>query len=94
MGSWVTRSALGTAIVLACMVGHPGDSRAQHHPPAKPSKEAANPNRGRATDHKQAELSFDKLIKITRTRVQPVARGPQTPQLVCATVHRGQAVFG
>ena len=51
-------------------------------------------NMGRATDHKQAELSFDKLIEITRTRVQPVARGPQTPQLVCATVHRGQAVFG
>ena len=50
MGSWVTRSALGTAIVLACMVGHPGESGAQHHPPAKPPKEAANPNRGRATE--------------------------------------------
>jgi tetratricopeptide (TPR) repeat protein len=47
MGSWVTRSVVGTAIVLTCMVGHPADSHAQHHPPAKA---AANPNKTRATE--------------------------------------------
>ncbi len=48
---------------------------------------------GRSPGKKVPALTFEKLIEATRKRVKPVASGPQTPQLVCATVHRGQAVF-
>ena len=51
-------------------------------------------NRGRVLDKKSPAITFDKLIEATKKRVKPVASGPQTPQLVCATVHRGQTVFG
>ena len=51
-------------------------------------------HQGRKPDKGQPALSFEQLIDSTRSRVQPVARGPQTPQLVCATTHRGQPVFG
>ena len=51
-------------------------------------------NRGRKLDKKAAPITFDTLINATKKRVKPVASGPQTPQLVCATVHRDQTVFG
>ena len=51
-------------------------------------------NRGRKLDKNAPAITFDKLIDATKTRVKPVASGPQTPQLVCATVHRDQTVFG
>ena len=50
-------------------------------------------NMGRARGGK-AQITFEKLIDATKKRVKPVASGPQTPQLVCATIHRDQAVFG
>jgi hypothetical protein len=51
-------------------------------------------NQGRKPEKNQPVLSFEQLIESTRLRVQPVASGPQTPQLVCATTHRSQPVFG
>ena len=50
-------------------------------------------NRGRKTATKLPPVTFEKLIELTRKRVKPVASGPQTPQLVCATINRGQSVF-
>ncbi len=53
-------------------------------------------NRGR-TDvgaRKRAQgITFETLIETTRARVKPVARGPQTPQLVCASAQRSRPVF-
>lgn len=51
-------------------------------------------NMGRTPATKKPSLTFEMLIDATKKRVKPVARGPQTPQLVCAAVHRDQAVFG
>ena len=52
-------------------------------------------NRGRKPDKKnEPAITFEKLIEVAKKRVKPVASGPQTPQLVCASVHRNQAVFG
>jgi metacaspase-1 len=42
---------------------------------------------------KTASISFAQLIKATAERIQPVASGPQTPQLVCAAIHRNESVF-
>ena len=50
-------------------------------------------NRGRKADTRLPPVTFEKLIELTRKRVKPVASGPQTPQLVCATINRGQSVF-
>ncbi len=53
-------------------------------------------NRGRtetAGRKSKKRLTFEQLIEATRERVQPVARGPQTPQLVCASVQRKRPVF-
>ena len=50
-------------------------------------------NMGRTPIKNAPTLTFATLIEATKKRVQPVARGPQTPQLVCAAVHRDQAVF-
>ena len=50
-------------------------------------------NMGRTPVKKAPALTFETLIEATKKRVKPVASGPQTPQLVCAAVHRGQAVF-
>ena len=51
-------------------------------------------NMGRTPIKNAPTLTFATLIEATKKRVQPVARGPQTPQLVCAAVRRDQAVFG
>jgi metacaspase-1 len=53
-------------------------------------------NRGRTvpTSGKAKKgVSFKELIDATRARVKPVARGPQTPQLVCAREQRNRPVF-
>jgi metacaspase-1 len=53
-------------------------------------------NRGRAnvgTAKGKKGVTFEQLIEATRARVKPVARGPQTPQLVCASVQRNRPVF-
>ena len=50
-------------------------------------------NMGRTPIKNAPTLTFATLIEATKKRVQPVARGPQTPQLVCAAVRRDQAVF-
>jgi metacaspase-1 len=53
-------------------------------------------NRGRIDPDagKRAKgITFETLIEATRARVKPVARGPQTPQLVCASVQRNRPVF-
>ena len=50
-------------------------------------------NMGRAPEKKAPPLTFEMLINATKKRVKPVASGPQTPQLVCATVNRNRAVF-
>ena len=51
-------------------------------------------NMGRTPIKNAPTLTFATLIEATKKRVKPVARGPQTPQLVCAAVHRDQAIFG
>ncbi len=50
-------------------------------------------NMGRAPEKKAPLLTFEMLINATKKRVKPVASGPQTPQLVCATVNRNRTVF-
>jgi metacaspase-1 len=53
-------------------------------------------NRGRTdvgASKSKKRVTFDALIEATRARVKPVARGPQTPQLVCAIKHRNRPVF-
>jgi metacaspase-1 len=53
-------------------------------------------NRGRTdvgAGKGKKSVTFEALIEATRVRVKPVARGPQTPQLVCATDQRKRPVF-